>query len=318
MTRSYYPRRPPSPRKGINWKFWASVIAAAITAVGYIIVALVNKWPPFPLGATLTPTVTHATALPPELKIMSVQEKHSTPLRLESINGTYDRVPEGQQIWLIVMANNLCYPQNGPAQMLRAGIWEHGPVEFPAEGEQQLRAAMVSPEGAVELRSAVGREPIRCDRPGVEFIDSVTVIATSSPVTLPAAASPAAEEPWVEILEPSDRLIVQQRKVAPVHGRYRGFEQGDQLWLVVFVGANFYVQNGPALLTPANGTWIHADIYVGEEGRLPEPKQFAIVPVVVHTPEDQGWFRERKTGMAVEGLPEGVTILPRTTVMRTE
>ena len=412
MRQSYYSRKWPSPKKGINWKYVVPIAAAAITTAGYIIVALINNWFPFAQGeSTAMPTVTQATALPPELKIVSVQEGQSFQHRLEGVNGTYDRIPENRQVWLIVMANNLCYPQDGPAELLRAGRWEHAPVEFPGDGEQQLRAALVSAEAAVELRSAVGREGIRCDRPGVEVIDSITVkvapgtltptpILTSTPTAppvsplapfegrvceirigqdrnkvylrqaefntlgLPAGSvvnvvvldtggrvdnitidvdaslstcavrlstslrTPLGLADDTEIEPPEDRpdrrftitrseIMVEitsladgqevPENVSLVSGTYRNIPTDRELWMVVFVGANYFPQNGPAVLLP-DGTWNHGSISFGGIG------DFVVYAVLV---DAQGalLFENRQ---GIPALPDGALVLDAVNVHRSQ
>jgi len=407
----HYVRRPPLQRGGINWKIGAPMVAAAITAIGYIIVALINKWPPFPPGATPTPTVIQAATLPPELKIMSVQEGQVVPSRLDSVNGTYDRIPDNRQIWLIVMANNLCYPQDGPAETLRAGVWEHGLVEFPGDGEQQLRAALVSPEAAVELRSAVGREGIRCDRPGVEVIDSITVkvapgTLTPTPVLTPTPTAPplsplvsfegrvceiridqdrnkiylrqaefntlglpagfvvnvvvldtggrvdnitidvdaslstcvvrlsmslrtplgladdtdieppedrpdrrftiTRSEIMVEITSLADGQEVPEN-VSLVSGTYRNIPTDRELWMVAFVGANYFPQNGPAVLLP-DGTWNHGSVRFGGIS------DFVVYAVLVDA-QGAALFQNRQ---GTPALPDGALVLDAVNVHRSQ
>lgn len=256
-------------------------------------------------------SVTMDAVISPDRSDVTVSA-NGTSTELTFVNGTYDNIPADQEIWLLIQLGGFCYPQEGPAEKAAAGIWRHGPIEFPQDGTQEIKAVLVSPAAAAELRHMVGREPIHCDQEGVVIKDSVRV--TVNPPPLPDPASTAS----VEILLPQDGMVVDTHRVDGVYGEFSGIKEDEELWLIVFVGSNLYIQNGPAMLAHTDNSWIHAEIYLGEAGDIAKPVRYSLIPVIVHQAEDQAFFRAHKDGQPISELPDGVTVLPSITIIRSQ
>lgn len=273
------------------------------------------------------------TPLPATVKILSLQDGQRVASQVAGVEGTYARVAEDERIWLIVAVGERCYPQAGPAEKLAAGLWRHGPVQFPQPGELRLWAVLASPAATEQLALAVGLKGvgISCNQPGVELKYSITlnVSPDQAPTATTAAPTsgatprqessptlPAAGAPRIEFIYPVNETVVNQAKVGDIRGRFTGFASGDELWLVVFVGSSAFVQNGPAWFIQADGTWFHNEIYFGTEQNFKGPERFRLIPVVVRTDEARGWFRAHASGDAVQDLAKGAEMLPGIIVTR--
>ncbi len=249
------PRKPNQGSRSHQPKGGVLIVVAIIGLVGTVIAAGITSGFFKDLrGSRSTPT-----PLPAIIKTLSLQDGQQVANQVASIEGTYAHVKEDETIWLLVAAGGLCYPQAGPAEKLAAGRWRHGPVQFSQSGEQRLWAVLASPAAKEQLTLAFGRQGvgIRCDQPGVDLKDSITVIvgpglvptattgASTSAVTPRVSSSqtpPAAGAPQVEFIYPINETVINQAKVGDVRGRFSGFASDDELWLVVFVGSDIFVQ----------------------------------------------------------------------------
>lgn len=318
-------RKPGGSSKSFWEKFWLPIIVGVLVPV--IVAGITSGFFKDLLGPRATPT-----PLPATIKILSLQDGQQVANQIASVEGTYSYVKEDETIWLLVAAGGLCYPQAGPAEKLAAGRWSHGPVQFSQSGEIRLQVVLAAPAAKEQLTLAFGRKGvgIRCDQPGVELKDSITLTvlaaqaatATMSAPTGEASSQPSSPttpvigSPRVEFIYPLNETEVKQTRVSNIRGRFSGFATGDELWLVVFVGSNIFVQDGPALLTLADGTWFYRDVYFGTDQDFVEPQQFRLFPVIVQTSEARRWFREHTQGGAVQELPAGATMLSPITVTR--
>jgi hypothetical protein len=96
--------------------------------------------------------------------------------------------------------------------------------------------------------------------------------------------------------------------VSSVRGIYANVPADLELWIVVFVGANYYVQNGPARLMP-DGTWSQGDTFFGGI------HEFEVLAVLANA-ETAAMFRTYKDGRPLTELPSGARPLDSVMVVR--
>jgi len=110
----------------------------------------------------------------------------------------------------------------------------------------------------------------------------------------------------VEITSLADGQEVPEN-VSLVSGTYRNIPTDRELWMVVFVGANYFPQNGPAVLLP-DGTWNHGSVRFGGLS------DFVVYAVLV---DAQGalLFENRQ---GIPALPDGALVLDAVNVHRSQ
>jgi len=152
---------------------WPKAVGVIISAMAAFTVAIVGS------GCIATPAPTSST--PAHVKLRSINDGDPIGKTVDSAHGTYDRVPQEKEIWLVASRGSLCYPMDGPAIKDASGTWRHGPLEFLRDGTYQLSTVLADEYASAQLRTAVGKlTGLPCLPDGAEFIETISVEVKSS------------------------------------------------------------------------------------------------------------------------------------------
>lgn len=205
MTRK---RRTGSSRDKKSWLSWLPIpiAVAVITGIVAITSAIIGKFPPIDFGKD-TPTPSPTSPVLAEVKFGSINDGEEIELGPEAgaadfVHGTFDRVQEDQEIWLVAWRGSTCYPMDGPATKEPTGVWKHGPLHFFETGSHQLSTVLAMEDASALLRASVGhQEGLPCLPNGAEFVETITVqvvpsrmTETPTPTSTPPSATPAPTE----------------------------------------------------------------------------------------------------------------------------
>lgn len=299
---------------GRSRKLPIPVLVAIIGVVGTIIVALIKLLSVGSPTATPTTAVSIATA-PPVVKITSLSDLDIVSTRVDSVFGIHDHVPNAKQVWLVVSGGgSSCFPQDGPALLQDTGNWRHGPINFPSTGRFQLSTVLADANMAALLRTAVGSKSGMPCTNIAEVIETISVEVVAAPggtQTVEPSSSLGTMPPQTAVVKITSLSPGQEvgAEVPLVNGTHSAFPADRELWLVIFVGANYFPQNGPAVLLP-NGTWNHGTIHFGSTG------EFVVYAVSVDAPSSLVFRQAVTTLQALPELPKGVDVLDAVSVIR--
>ena len=104
------------------------------------------------------------------------------------------------------------------------------------------------------------------------------------------------------------------REVPSVAGTYVGIPADRDLWLVVFVGNNYFPQTKPATLVPDVREWEYGTVYFGEPDS--PPGDYTLLAVLADSDASEEFWKHFD-GSAIHGeLPVGAIIYDRVKVTR--
>jgi len=290
---------------------WPRIIGALVpisvailgwfTPLGKIIIDL--------FAATGTPVPTAVVAS--VVRITSISDGEIIRSQAQSVTGTYDHVPDDKQLWLVVVRGSTCFPQDGPAILDQTGTWRHGPINFYASGSYQISTVLADANISALLRSGVGSKlGMPCSN-AKEIISTISVEVQPSaviPTDIPLSAlteTPLAPKETETPSGPSVKILGLGPEVGEdvplVKGTYSNIPADRQLWLVIFIGSNFFPQDGPAVLLP-DRTWNYGTIHFGGPGDF-------IVYAVLADVEASSLFRQSvKQLKSMPQLPAGAEV----------
>lgn len=133
------------------------------------------------------PTPVKSTPESPTMAIVKfdneyLQDGGQVPPVIPYLSGTYEGIPQDENLWIVLQSGSRCYPVDGPAMLERTNTWRYGAVQFPqAEREYLVHAVVADNAASNQFRLAVGKTTgLQCFPNGAESVEILAVTVDPS------------------------------------------------------------------------------------------------------------------------------------------